>query len=162
VADDVRPRQPPPSPPAPATNGPGRAGLSGTRVPHRPASVPVSGAPSAALDFAYEQSYGKVLDAGGLAHGGRAPRWPGPRWRLPTDALRPLAAVAPVESVAPVGPVEPGSLAAKPRWPGWLTVLAGAFGPTRFEANHPHRALLRAYPSPRAIFPTTAFVVGAC
>jgi hypothetical protein len=104
------------------------------------------------LEFAYEQSYGKRIDAD-LVSGRRELEWTGPRMRLPSDLLAPLTTVHPAGTTSPRAP-DPG----RP-WPGWRCVLVAAFGPLRCEPHHPQGAALRAFPSPRAAYPSTAIVV---
>jgi hypothetical protein len=111
------------------------------------------------LEHAFAQSYGKFVPSE-VGPPPVLPRWEGERFELPRDLLAPLTAIgwprpgAPARRPAAAPATGGASLAT------WPTVLAGTWGLQRREPGHRYNDH-RAYPSPRCLYPTAAFVRNA-
>jgi hypothetical protein len=111
------------------------------------------------LEHAYAQSYGKFVPAE-VGPPPVPPRWEGERFELPRDLLAPLAAIAWPRPGAPARRQADSPPTGRAGLASWPTVLTGTWGLQRREPGHRYNNH-RAYPSPRCLYPTAAFVRNA-
>ncbi len=111
------------------------------------------------LEHAYAQSYGKFVPAE-VGPPPVLPRWEGERFELPRDLLAPLAAIAWPRGGTPARRPAAAPATGSAALATWPTVLAGTWGLQRREPGHRYNDH-RAYPSPRCLYPTAAFVRNA-